>query len=842
MKTTAGRVARLMLASFFLHGILSLPSLALAATPEDAPTDWIVQPIKPDSEEHRPLIESFVARAVPMRIPELEFLGTRRHGALAFGLRAGADPARAATIADELARVPGVMGAMPLPSEREVVLKRARTLAKGGLEAMASGLIVKYHGQEKRLAAKSAQALPRVAIDRLARSAGVELVEARPMSGESYVVDFAAPIGLDAAELAARRVELDPEVDYATPNGYVSEQLVPNDTLFSTQWSLSAAQGINVPAAWDLTTGSSAIRIAIVDTGILAVTDFTGRIVAGYDFVTDPVSGNDGNGRDANATDAGNFRVAGQCGLPAKNSNWHGTHVAGTAAATGNNGSGIAGVNWVSPIVPVRVLGGCGGTDADVLDGLRWAAGLAVPGVPNNPNPARVINMSLGGPGNCITQKTAYFSAVLEALLQGSTVVVAAGNDNESALVNVPASCIGTVKVSAVNRAGSKTTYSNYSRAIEIAAPGGETHVREADAIVSYIGSGLQGDPVGAITRGYQGTSMAAPHVAGVASLMLSARPTLTVAQVRDILRATRRPFPAGSSCLATNDCGLGIVDAAAAVSLAQRVTALTNYSDLYFNPVEDGWGVNFMHTGNVLFGTWFTYGANGQPTWFVMPGLTRVAQDFFLGDVYATTGRPLAQINGQRASNPAVKVGQAVVAYFGVGYDLNPNLGYDSTIFEYNINGVTGSKALGRQIFRSFTSCGSVSGSRAAATNYQDLWWNPAEDGWGINFTHQGDVIFATWFTYGNDTQPLWLVGPGIQRTTGNTFTGKLYQTRGIPFNQINGTVAVQGSSEVGTLTLTFSSGENVRMDYVVNGVPGSKNLVRQPITLPATVCQSGS
>src|SRR5205823_4685517 len=198
--------------------------------------------------------------------------------------------------------------------------------------------------------------------------------------------------------------------------------VVPNDTMYGQQWHYFEARGgINLPPAWDVTTGSASLTVAVVDSGVVPHADLAGRLVPGYDFISDASMSNDGDGRDADARDPGDYGCNGAA------SSWHGTHVAGTIGAASNNGAGVAGINWSSKILPVRVMGKCGGYTSDIVDGMRWAAGIAVIGVPANANPARVINLSLGSDGAC---SSAFQSAVNDVIARGTVVVAAAGNSN----------------------------------------------------------------------------------------------------------------------------------------------------------------------------------------------------------------------------------------------------------------------------------------------------------------------------------------------------------------------------------------------------------------------------
>ena len=807
----------------------------------EAPTRWAVYPATRAGSAG-----DLVATLVEARMPNLKFIGKRGSALLFAESAAGVRPWHQTL--EQLQALPGVAAAGPLPSATDLLMARTRATARGDPTTRAAGLIVRYRGAEKRAQAKAGQRIGAQEMQALSAITGIPIVASRAMSGESFVLHFAAQVDLVEAELAAQRLQMDPAVDYASPNGILTTAAQPNDGNFGLQWNfVDPVSGINAPAAWDITTGRPDAVVAVVDTGVIAHPEFGTRLLAGYDFVSTIERGNDGDARDASGLDSGDWAPAGICGsatAAARNSSWHGSHVAGIIGAAGNNGSGIAGVNWNSRILPVRALGRCGsGLESDILDGLRWSVGLSVPGVPDNANPAWVVNMSLGGSGNCLVDRPAYQEAILEALLNRATVVVAAGNENESALTRVPASCIGTVKVAAIGPGGDKASYSNYSRAIEIAAPGGDSsRFGSQFGIYSTVSSGTTS--LGTPSFSYKnGTSMATPHVAGVASLMLSVNPDLTVAQVRDILRATARPFPAASTCTRDKDCGLGIVDAAGAVRLASQFVQPFNFSDLWWVSTESGWGVNFQQQGNIMFGTWFTYAADGSPTWYFMSSLQRVSEDFFAGDIYQGTGTPFTQINGQRAIGNFQKVGEAIVAFFGFGINANPNLDFDSAMFVYDIGGVRGAKPIQRYFFGRPTICVFTNGSRAGLDNYQDLWWNPVEAGWGLNITHQGDGLFATWFTYGADRAARWLVASDMRRVPGTrSFSGRLYTTTGVPFAQINGAQASRTVTDVGELTLSFTSGDRGRMDYIVSGSAGSKQIERQVFSSPLTSCVPSS
>ncbi len=246
------------------------------------------------------------------------------------------------------------------------------------------------------------------------------------------------------------------------------------------------------------------------------------------------------------------------CGPP---SSWHGTFVTGIIAADSNDGVGIAGMDLFAQIVPVRVLGQCGGTDEDVFEGMLWASGVLIDGAPPNPYPAKVINMSLGGLGDCAN---AVQEAIDDALAQGAVIVVAAGNETDDAANFSPANCSGVITVGAINRSGDRAFYSNFGRRIDISAPGGDGDF--TDWILSLSNDGMT-VPAGAAYAYEIGTSAAAPHVAGAASMMLARNPTLTPGRVLSILQGTARDFPSTSSCTSGGLCGAGLLDAGLAVA-----------------------------------------------------------------------------------------------------------------------------------------------------------------------------------------------------------------------------------------------------------------------------------
>jgi serine protease len=366
----------------------------------------------------------------------------------------------------------------------------------------------------------------------------------------------------DIEKLAAEMMARDATIEYAEPDRIMTHMATANDPMYAQQWHYTdATGGLRLPTAWDLSTGTGVV-VAVIDTGSRPHADMVGQNLPGYDFISTAAIGNDGNGRDSDASDPGDWVVAGECGTgsPASNSSWHGTHVAGTVAAKTNNSLGVAGVAYNAKIVPVRVLGKCGGYTSDIADAIIWSSGGTVTGVPANANPAKVLNMSLGGGGACGTTTQ---TAINSARSRGAVVVVAAGNDNMDVSNANPANCSGVIAVAATGKTGGRASYSNYGTLVDVAAPGGDGSF----SVLSTLNTGTNG-PVADNYAGYQGTSMATPHVAGVAALMLAAKPTLTPDEIESKLKSTTRAFPATCS-----GCGTGIVDATAAVNSAIGTT-----------------------------------------------------------------------------------------------------------------------------------------------------------------------------------------------------------------------------------------------------------------------------
>lgn len=370
----------------------------------------------------------------------------------------------------------------------------------------------------------------------------------------------------------------DPDVAEVVPDRIFFPAATPSDPLFSLQWSLGATNGIDAAPAWDVTTGANNLIVGILDTGSLPHDDLAGRWIGGYDFVSLLERANDGDLRDADPSDPGDWVTPAEsasgplAGCPVAGSSWHGTAIAGVIGAAANNGIGIAGINWNSRILPVRVAGKCGGYESDIADGMRWAAGIAVAGVPDNANIANLLNVSLSAAGTC---STTLQSAINEVLTAGVPVIAAAGNDGLASSGASPGNCAGVITVGAVDKNGGKPAYANYGDPIAVAAPGG-TGTASTDAILTTLNASLTSPDA---NSGYyatvDGTSVAAAHVTGIASLAMSLNPMLRPQFLKQVLQEGSRAFATNTTALGsdadctTGTCGAGVADAGNSVPAA---------------------------------------------------------------------------------------------------------------------------------------------------------------------------------------------------------------------------------------------------------------------------------
>jgi serine protease len=355
------------------------------------------------------------------------------------------------------------------------------------------------------------------------------------------------------------------EVDYIEEDRVMMAHYVQNDPFFNNQWALSNYLNSSFIQMKDVIASKRSITVAVVDTGIRPHSELNNRILPGQDFISDAVAARDGNGRDTDASDPGDYGDASvSCSVTSfGQSSWHGTHIAGIIAATSNNSYGVAGANDKVKILPLRVLGPCGGQTSDIADAIRWAVGGSVSGTTRNDNPAKVINLSLGGIGEC----SRYMQEAIDfANTRGAVVVVSAGNNgaNADSMAYTPANCRGVFRVGAIDSSLRESNFSNYGSIIDVSAPG--------DLIYSTFNNGNtnpSADSFSALT----GTSMAAGFVSALAAAVFSVNSGLFPDQVKGIIRDNLNSMTCYHS-----SCSGGAIDPYQAVIDAQYVSSDSSY------------------------------------------------------------------------------------------------------------------------------------------------------------------------------------------------------------------------------------------------------------------------
>lgn len=461
---------------------------------------------------------------------------------------------------------------------------------------------------------------------KLSSSSGLRLQRKHRITSDTEVLKLERALGGTELQAAIATLSADPRVAYVAPNERKWAHAVPTDPMLGEQWYLLGVEpsGTHTDRAWDVTRGASTTVVAVLDTGVrfehpdLGRVGQGGKLLDGYDFIFDAAVANDGDGRDDDPADPGDWVTAADAqqppfnnsrcipaGVTHVNSSWHGTRVSSLIAALTDNAVGMAGSGWNTQILPVRVLGKCGGYDDDIIAAMRWAAGLTVAGVPNNPRPANIINLSLGSAGAC---SAAYRAAINEITSLGVLVVVSVGN--EGGMVGSPANCPGALGVSGLRHAGTKVGFSNLGANTDIGAPGGNcVNLNRSAPCLYYMltatNNGLMAPGADIYTTSLDGanpegvpsvgTSFSAPLVSGAAALMHSVNGRLSPLQYTSLLQESAAPFPTSSTsttlvchvptgtsdrqvdeCICTTQtCGTGMLDTGAAVLAAQRPFAI---------------------------------------------------------------------------------------------------------------------------------------------------------------------------------------------------------------------------------------------------------------------------
>jgi serine protease len=562
---------------------------------------------------------------------------------LAAAVGAFAQPAGRAAEDNPVLHTPD--SAADLGDEPGIIVKFRSGSASGRVQALAAGDAVSKLAARDGLAIREARALP----------AGMHVLKMERL-GESF-----------AEQLA--RVRADSDVEYAEPDRRRYPHALPNDPLYTGQWYLQnrvdAPSAVRAEAAWGSGTGDNGIVIAVIDTGVLfdhpdlKRAHLGGRVLPGYDFVSNTAAANDGGGRDADATDAGDWVTQAEStqgqfnGCSVSNSSWHGTRVSGIIAALANNSEGITGTTWSSWILPVRALGKCGGFDSDIIEAMAWAGGIHVNGVPDNPYPAKIENLSLGAVGSC----GPYATVVSQLAARGVVVVVSAGN--EGGPVASPANCPGVAGVTGLRHIGTKVGFASLGPQVALGAPGGNCVNTTGGPCLFSIDTtyNLGAQTPGAFgytnqTNVNVGTSFSAPIVSGIVGLMAGANGNLGSAQlIARLKEGATTPFPqnpAAPAChvpvddqdlqqaecnCTTSTCGAGMANAEGALNAALRpIAALAAPAN-----VVAGQNVNLSGSGSagscnrtigtylwqVVSGTGVLTGSNNTPTTSVNAPIT---------------------------------------------------------------------------------------------------------------------------------------------------------------------------------------------------------------------------
>ena len=408
------------------------------------------------------------------------------------------------------------------------------------------------------------------AADRLSTSGQ----EQRQMYDGSSVIKLQRKLNADEAADFINNVQEQPGVAFVEIDAWNEPFTIePSDPKYPDMWHYKGNDewGANVKEAWNLGYTGKGVNVGVIDSGITDHPDLKRNIIpdSGYDFVSREDYSRDGDGRDANPADEGDWTAAGECNSRNKgyDSRWHGTHVAGIIGAEWND-DGVAGTAKDAKIVPIRTMAKCGGLTSDIADGLAWAAGVEISGVPTNTHPADILNLSLGNNQPC---GNVYQTAIDRANAKGARIFVSAGNSNQDTFLFEPASCKGVITVASTGPEGRKASYTNHGGEVDIAAPGGDQNYidysdlkakkDEARGIWSTLNTGKT-TPEEPSIAAYDGTSMATPLVAGVAAMMLEANPNLTTDEIRQVLQETAKDFNGEQPV----QLGAGIIDAAAAI------------------------------------------------------------------------------------------------------------------------------------------------------------------------------------------------------------------------------------------------------------------------------------
>lgn len=668
----------------------------------------------------------------------------------------------------------------------------------------------------------------------LSQATGTPMTLVRVMSGGAWLVEIPTPMLRAPIENLTNSIKAaDPSVIYVHPDYPVRSHLTPNDPLYAQQWHYKAPTSsnrgtANLPGAWDQTRGAG-VTVAVLDTGYTPHSDLNANLNPnGYDFVSqfdsDPTPG-----RDAEPLDTFGISTNGVC---QPDCSWHGTHTAGTVAAIGNNGLGVTGVAYQAQVLPVRVLTSTHGDFADVVDAIWWTAGYTVPGLPGQSTPrAQVINMSLGSlfPFACPPSMS---DAITAARSRGVVVVASAGNANSPADFP-PGNCPGVINVGAALRDGKRAPYSNFGTTVAIMAPGGNDKL-SPDGVVSTHNQGLT--LPGA--EGYvamAGTSMAAPHVAGVAALIKSVRPTFSPDQVAQTIRDSARPFPSNSGCN-TSTCGAGLLDATAAVqrALASSTDIPFNatLSGPWYNPPTSGQGlvIDVDSSINYIFAGWYTYAHDGgtgpnqlqKQRWLTIQSAYTPGDRIKTMPVYLNVGGNFDNV----PTTGATQIGTATLSFQSCN---TATLNYQITLDGQAKSGIM---PLTRLTTSEYCQSGSIPPTSLALNGINSTldgaWYEARTSGQGFQFHFaplNNRAVFLAWYTYDINGQNSGTAGQRWFTIQGNYPAQSNQASNLIIYESTGGRFDVAPPSPthnpVGTADLVIHSCTQASLTYNINGRP---------------------
>jgi serine protease len=720
-------------------------------------------------------------------------------------------------------------------------------------------VIVKFRADSTSTRAQAQSSTARVAA--LAQRQHLTIEDSREIVIGMHVMRVRPASSSESPASTLSQLRADPAIEYAELDQRRYAMAVPSDPGFVGQWYLqndsSTPSAVDAVTAWDTTTGDHSVVLAEIDTGVrfdhpdLKRLANAGRLLDGYDFVADVAVANDGNGRDADASDPGDWvnqsdtQTGSFQGCTVSDSSWHGTRVAGILGALSNNATGVAGLTWSGSILPVRALGKCGGYDSDIIPAMLWSAGISVSSVPDNPNAAKIINLSLGASGSC---PQSYRDAISRIVARGVLIVASAGNSGGP--VGTPANCPGVAAIAGLRHAGTKVGFSSLGTQIVLGAPGGNC-VNTSGACLYSIdttsndGATRPGNNTYTDQANYNiGTSFSAPIVAGIAGLMASVNSKLNSAQLIARLRSgATTPFPKStdatvpdchvpsgandvqtSECnCTTSTCGAGMANASRSVAEALRpfaVASATPTAPASGQTVSlDGSGSFAANDRAIASYAWAVVSATGNTP--ILVNADTPGASFSAGDNGLVTLRLTVTDNQGAQDSATVEVNTAASGGDNVTVTVSPS---------------TASVAVG-------------SGTQAFSATVTNA-TNTAVT-WQVNGATGGNSTVGTVSTSGLYTAPAAVPSPATVTVAAiavaDTSASGSAQVTIVPAVTVSvtpGSASVAAGGETQAFTATVTNATNTAVTWQVNGVSGGNSTVgtistsglyRSPATVPS-------